>query len=29
VDSLERKGVVKVRLGTMVVSLKVEELGKP
>jgi transcription antitermination factor NusG len=29
VDSLERKGVVKVRLGTMVVSLKIEELGKP
>ena len=28
VDSLERKGVVKVRLGTMLVSLKVEELGK-
>jgi hypothetical protein len=29
VDSLERKGVVKVRLGAMVVSLKIEELGKP
>ncbi|MFC1654969.1 hypothetical protein ACFL2F_04100 [Myxococcota bacterium] len=29
VDSLERKGVVKVRLGTMMVSLRIEELGKP
>jgi hypothetical protein len=29
VDSLERKGVVKVRLGAMLVSLKIEELGKP
>jgi len=29
VDSIERKGVVKVRLGTMLVSLRIEELGKP
>ena len=29
VDSVERKGVVKVRLGAMVVSLQIEELGKP
>ncbi len=29
VDSLQRKGVVKVRLGAMLVSLKIEELGKP
>jgi transcription antitermination factor NusG len=29
VDSIERKGVVKVRLGAMVVSLRIEELGKP
>lgn len=29
VDSIERKGVVKVRLGTMLVSLQIEELGKP
>jgi transcription antitermination factor NusG len=29
VDSMERKGVVKVRLGTMLVSLQIEELGKP
>ena len=29
VESLERKGVVKVRLGPMVISLKVEELGEP
>lgn len=29
VDSLERKGVVKVRLGAMLVSLKIEELGSP
>jgi len=29
VDSIERKGVVKVRLGAMLVSLRIEELGKP
>jgi preprotein translocase subunit YajC len=27
IESLERKGIVKVRLGTMVISLKAEELG--
>ena len=29
VEELERKGVVKVRLGTIVISLKAEELGEP
>jgi len=29
IEALERKGVVKVRLGAMLVSLKIDELGKP
>jgi hypothetical protein len=29
VESIERKGIVKVRLGAMVISLKMEELGSP
>ncbi len=29
VESIERKGVVKVRLGTIVVAVSIEELGKP
>jgi hypothetical protein len=29
VESIERKGMVKIRMGTIVVAVKVEELGKP
>lgn len=29
VDSIEHKGTVKIRLGTMVIAVKIEELGQP